>query len=430
MAFATNICARNFQVYPSQISKLSALSPGDTILIAPGLYEDVQINFEASGTKSNPIVLTVEEAGSVVFSGKSFLHLKGSFLIAENIHFKDPVPVQSISPIQLKTENSVLRNCIITGFNTKEDDTTDNKWISVYGRNNIVESCSFYDKRNIGCLLVVWLEEGVVPSHKILNNYFYRPSIIRDSDGGKKNGQECLRIGTSQFSMQDGNCLVSGNTFYRCDSEIEVISNKSCNNIYTGNLFLETQGALTLRHGNGSLVKGNFFIGNDKSGTAGIRVIGENHTIVCNYFENIKGIKYQSAICLIQGVKDSPLNRYFQVKNVKISGNIINNCSSGILISYGESEDQSLPVISTSITDNIIINDKTQGIAMSLVDKPYIPEIIYNNNLVYKGSFKNFDTTKVTLPDEKPVYADMQSVWLSIIKSCGAKWDSNKLNKI
>lgn len=427
MFLASNSGAKNYRVVPSQISNLTNILPGDSIFIIPGIYTDVEINFTAFGSESLPVILTTDLPGKVIFNGKSYLHLNGKYLIAENIYFKDPVPIQSVSPVQLKTEYSVLRNCIISGFNTSEDDTTDNKWISVYGKCNTVEKCSFYDKRNIGCLLVIWLEEGIVPNHKILNNYFYRPTILKDENGGKKNGQECLRIGTSHFSMQDAACLVSGNTFYRCDSEIEVISNKSCNNIYTGNLFLETQGALTLRHGNGTLVKGNFFIGNNRVGTAGIRVIGENHTIVCNYFENTTGINYQSAICLIQGVENSPLNRYFQVKNVKISGNIINNCSSGFMISYGEAEDQSLPVILTSITDNIIINSNNKGTAITWVDKPYSPEITFNNNHVFGADFWNFDNLKVTISSEKPKFADVQNTWKNILKYSGSQWDDSKL---
>ena len=40
------------------------------------------------------------------------------------------------------------------------------------------------------------------------------------------------------------------NFFDRCDGELEIISSKSCDNIYRGNTFLNCAGMLTLRHGN------------------------------------------------------------------------------------------------------------------------------------------------------------------------------------
>jgi poly(beta-D-mannuronate) lyase len=44
----------------------------------------------------------------------------------------------------------------------------------------------------------------------------------------------------------------------------------------------------TLRHGNGCLVEGNFFIGNHKRGSGDIRIIGENHAIINNYIEGVE----------------------------------------------------------------------------------------------------------------------------------------------
>ena len=44
-------------------------------------------------------------------------------------------------------------------------------------------------------------------------------------------------------------------SFDRCDGEVEIISSKSGGNIYRGNLFLQSRGTLTLRHGDGNLVE-------------------------------------------------------------------------------------------------------------------------------------------------------------------------------
>ena len=98
-----------------------------------------------------------------------------------------------------------------------------------------------------------------------------------------------------------------------------IISSKSCENIYRGNTFLDCAGTLTLRHGNRCVVEGNFFLGHHKKGTGGIRVIGENHTIINNYIEDVE----QGAIWITAGIPDSPLNGYFRARGCTIAFNTI-----------------------------------------------------------------------------------------------------------
>lgn len=407
---------------PSELITLKNLNPGDEVIISSGVYDSKKMHLNATGAESKPILLKAERAGTVIFTGESTLLLSGSYIVVSDLHFKDPKPIGSKSPIEMRTNDSKLQNCVISGVNTKEDDSTDNKWVSIYGQRNTVEHCSFIDKKNIGCLLVVWMESGIIPRHKILNNYFSRPTTLLESDGSKKNGQECIRIGTSDYSLNRAECLVANNTFYRCDAEIEAISNKSCFNKFSNNLFLESQGALTLRHGNNSLVEGNFFIGNNREGTAGIRVIGDHQILKNNYFENIRGSNYQAAICLIQGVVNSPLNRYFQVKDSRVEGNIIKNCYNGIVISYGSSEDQSLPVISTEIVQNTIYNDNQSNYSIVWIDTPQTPDVTFINNTIYGGKTKNFDSKLSPQTTIRPSISDVSNIWLAIKSNSGAEW--------
>lgn len=83
-----------------------------------------------------------------------------------------------------------------------------------------------------------------------------------DQGGEELNGQEIIRIGTSDVSMTTAAVTVRGNIFEKCNGEIEIISNKSCGNVFTNNLFLNCKGTLTLRHGNNCTVAGNYFFGN------------------------------------------------------------------------------------------------------------------------------------------------------------------------
>jgi poly(beta-D-mannuronate) lyase len=63
--------------------------------------------------------------------------------------------------------------------------------------------------------------------------------------------------------------------------------------------------------------KETFFIGHHKRGTGGIRVIGENHTIINNYIDGVEN----GGFWLTAGVTDPKLVEYFQVTNCLIAFN-------------------------------------------------------------------------------------------------------------
>jgi poly(beta-D-mannuronate) lyase len=98
------------------------------------------------------------------------------------------------------------------------------------------------------------IEVGSSPNrHLIDHNHFGpRPPLGR-------NGGETIRVGYSHQSMSNSCTTVEHNLFDRCDGELEIISNKSCENVYRFNTFLDCAGMFTLRHGNRCLVEGNFF---------------------------------------------------------------------------------------------------------------------------------------------------------------------------
>src|SRR5256885_1452512 len=97
-----------------------------------------------------------------------------------------------------------------------------------------------------------------------------------------KNGGEPIRVGYSFQSMFSSKTTVEKNLFERCDGELEIISNKSCDNVYRNNTFLQCAGFFTLRHGNRCTVDGNYFLGKGKKGSGGVRIIGEDHAVTNN----------------------------------------------------------------------------------------------------------------------------------------------------
>ena len=95
------------------------------------------------------------------------------------------------------------------------------------------------------------------------------------------------------------------------------------------------------------------------SGTGGVRVIGEDHIIRGNHFENLTGDDARSTICLMMGIPDSPLNRYFQVQRARIENNLIIDCQHPILIGLSDDKKASLAPSETVFDGNRCVCPKS-----------------------------------------------------------------------
>jgi poly(beta-D-mannuronate) lyase len=296
--------------------------PGDTYVLDDGTYPDAQIRFEAMGTENAPITLKAQTPGKVVFTGDSYLEIGGEWLIVEGFLWTDGWNQSLDQVISFRAgssqpaRNSRVTQCAIVDY-SPPDPSTDRDWIGMYGSDNRFDHNYLAGHSNKGVTLVVWRSNNVEDRHLIDNNHF----AFRASGGGE-NGWETIRIGTSEDSLSSSKTVVEYNLFEECNGEVEIISNKSGENIYRYNTFLRCDGMLTLRHGNDCIVEGNVFLGEDVSGSGGIRVIGENHTIINNYIERTTG-RQGGAIAVYAGVENSPLNEYFVADGTFIGNNTI-----------------------------------------------------------------------------------------------------------
>ena len=201
--------------------------------------------------------------------------------------------------------NSRITEIVIDGFNNPERTESD-YWVSMYGKNNRFDHNSLIGKGNRGVTLAVRMntEASRENGHIIEYNYF-GPRQTLGSNGG-----ETLRIGTSHYSREFSNTIVQYNYFDRTGGELEIISSKSCGNEFRGNVFFESQGTLTMRHGHYTLVEGNYFLGNRVPNTGGIRIINENQTVRNNYLSGLTGHRFRGALVIMNGVPNGPINRY------------------------------------------------------------------------------------------------------------------------
>jgi poly(beta-D-mannuronate) lyase len=306
LLLAANASAADYRAAnAAELAQLAPkLSPGDVVTLADGEWRDQAVAFRAHGTEEKPITLRAATPGKVVLVGKSTLVIDGDWLVVSGVVARNgDGPAEGIA---IKgTHNRLTESAMIGG--------TYKHFLRMWGTDSRVDHCYFDGKTSGEPTFQVEVAEATPNRHRIDHNHFGpRPPLGR-------NGGETMRIGYSGQSMWNSRTLVEQNLFDRCDGEIEIISSKSCENIYRANTFLDCDGMLTLRHGNRCLIDGNFFLGHHKKGSGGIRVIGEDHVIVNNYFEGLT----KGAFWITSGVPHSQLVQYFQARRCTIAFNTV-----------------------------------------------------------------------------------------------------------
>lgn len=333
--------------------------PGDTIILADGEWRDFPIVFTGTGTAAKPITLTVQTKGKVVLTGQSNLRIGGRHLLVSGLVFKNGAsPTTEV--ISFRRDSKTLASdtrvteVVIDGY-SKVDRRAEDIWVALYGTGNRVDHSHFEGKTNSGVTLAVIRRAGdpLDNRHRIDHNYFGpRPPL-------GSNGGETIRIGTSEESLSASNTIVERNIFDRTSGEVEIVSVKAGGNILRENLVLEAQGAFVLRHGNGNLVERNIFLGKGVSDTGGVRVINRDQIVRGNYFEELAGTSFKSAISVMNGVPNSVINRYHQVVNARIEGNSIID-SARITLAAGADAERSAAPMDSRFERNLIVGAKGQ----------------------------------------------------------------------
>jgi hypothetical protein len=305
---------------------LQTAQPGDILTMTDGNWTNQRIQFAGNGTSGAPITLRAQTPGQVVLNGNSKINISGNWLTVDGLRFEGGALAADDHVVEFRgskgeANNSRITNSAIVDYNPTSVDTR-YFWVSLYGQNNRVDHNYFKGQTHSGVTLTVWRSDQGPDYHQIDNNYFgERPVPVNPSDS---NGFETIRIGTSTDSLTNSYTVVENNLFEKTNGEVEAISNKSGNNTYRYNTFREVAATLTLRHGNDTLVEGNFFLGQDVNGSGAIRVIGERQKIVNNYIANVDD-RAGGAISISAGVPNSPLSGYYQVKDAVIAHNTIVN---------------------------------------------------------------------------------------------------------
>jgi poly(beta-D-mannuronate) lyase len=352
--------------------------PGDTIVLANGVWQDFEIVFRGMGTAEQPITLTAQTKGKVIISGASNLRLSGEYLVVSGLVFKNgQSPTGEVIAFRANSStlanNSRVTQTVIDDFNKAERFETD-IWVSLFGKNNRFDHNHLVNKKNRGVTLAVRLDSEASRDnhHRIDHNYFGpRPNL-------GSNGGETLRVGTSHFSLSDSSTVIENNVFDRCDGEVEIISIKSGANIIRNNLIFESKGAVVLRHGNNNVVEDNVFLGNGVDHTGGVRVINEGQIIRNNYFEGLTGHRFGGALVIMNGVPNSSINRYHQVNHARIENNTFID-SNNIQLAAGADAERSARIVDSMIANNVFYSSQARDIFTVYDD---ISGITFTNNII------------------------------------------------
>jgi hypothetical protein len=258
------------------------LRPGDIIELADGTYDTGGISMEISGTAAEPIIIRAANRGGAILAGESYFNLRRSaHIVIEGFRFTS----NRYTVIKLEACNNIriTRNT----FQLAEEEGQNGKWVYIGGvwddqtllsHHNRIDHNTFRDKHQLGNFITIDGGDNVSQNDRIDHNYFYNIGPRHDNE------MEAIRVGWSQLSLTDGFTVIEYNLFEDCDGDPEIISVKSCKDTVRYNTIRSSQGTVSLRHGDGSVVHDNYFLGEGKEGTGGVRVYARYHKIYNNYF--------------------------------------------------------------------------------------------------------------------------------------------------
>jgi poly(beta-D-mannuronate) lyase len=254
-------------------SALAGAVPGDVIEVADGTYStsDV-IAITKAGTAKDPITVRAQHVGKAtvtgsggftIGSGTSYVVLSG-FRLTGSRALSIPAGAAHVR---------ITRNLVQISGSAQY-------WLTVAGDDAQIDHNTFQHKPTLGNFIeVVGPGSAMAQRTWIHHNYFLDQSY----SGG--NGGESIRVGLSGRQHSAAHAVVENNLFEKCDGDLEVISVKSTSDIIRYNTLRDSDGTITLRHGWGSLVEGNYLLG----GETGIRIFGNDHTVINNVVQNSTG---------------------------------------------------------------------------------------------------------------------------------------------
>jgi poly(beta-D-mannuronate) lyase len=262
---------------------ISAAQPGDCIAMADGGYTFPVIG--AKGTAAAPIVISaVNPLKATVSTGDLKLE-NAAHVVVQGISWTGNGTIWLTD-----TDHGRISRFRIQRMETAADlQSHDLAWITVFGPGSQycrIDHNDFGPQKQKGNMILVTGDEDKVmmAQHtRIDHNHFH------DVNYGGGNGWETIRSGADTLSFASAFTIIEHNLFTKDANDPEVISIKSSDNIVRYNTLRASAGQFVFRHGNRSLMYGNYVLGDGVAGSKGLRINGGQHKIFNNYIEGVGG---------------------------------------------------------------------------------------------------------------------------------------------
>jgi hypothetical protein len=362
---------------------LSEARPGDVIELSAGTWSSGGfISVTEGGVEGFPVTIRAAVPGQVTFVGDThFSFKKTAHAVLEGFVF------ETSGGTLVKTEASHHIRISRNVFRPNEIDS--GKWILIGGSHDLAEPFSsnnridhnlFDGKSQPGNFITI---DGSASPNAISSTYDrIDHNHFRDTRPRITNGKEAIRVGWSAMSRTSGFTLVEANLFEDCDGDPEIISVKTNDNVIRQNTFVRSAGTLSLRHGDRNTVEGNFFFGEGKAGTGGVRLYGDDHRVYNNYFQGLTGTRWDAPIAVTNGDADyttsTDLTRHYRPRRAQVVFNTFVDNQYGVEIGYVGSS-YALPPSDLVIANNLVV-----GSTNSLIDVRTAPNgISWSGNVLH-----------------------------------------------
>ncbi len=421
LSFASGSIAQdlytNFNDFKEAVIRAQA---GDEIILAAGRYEAESITLESIiGTMEEPIVIRAEKIGADTLDNGTYFDFRNcSYITVQGFVINI---TEKATTFKLQASNNIrITQNVFNGEGEayyKEEDPggelerNSSLWISIQGHwddditmshHNRIDHNLFMNKHTLGNMIRTdGTAELFVSQYDVIEyNHFYNMGPRAENE------MEAVRLGWSAMSESDGYTRFTNNLFEACNGDPEIISVKCNKNTISHNTFRRCRGTLSLRHGNESVVEGNFFFGEGEEGTGGVRIYGSDHSIINNYFEGLTGTRWDAPITLTEGDAEegsSGLTKHFRIERALIANNTLVNNIHGIEIGFDNNGNYSKPPRDVIMAYNAIVGDTNAFV--KYINAPenmtWVSNIAYPSEDAFLGEGVSFteDELKVLNPD-------------------------------
>jgi hypothetical protein len=371
------------------LEAVSTAQEGELIVLANGTYEakkkkDTTFS-NLKGTANKPIIVCAEEVGKVTLKGlvgyrfENCKHLtwygfKHEHDAADGVTFNGGED-NRFARCEVKLVDFVEKN-------GKKKFQGKNHWLRINNCKRMkVDHCKFHQKSTAGHFIDVLFDDGkdigfndgpvIEYNHFLHQNLGDHPELWPKGKKYGDAGGEAIKVGLAGKCRTYYRVIFRYNYLEECNGDGEIISNKSCGNIYYHNTIVnkkktDQSGSLTLRHGDSTAVLGNYFEG------CGLRVFGADNLIANNHFtrnsvkdsnrwpliiNNGKWEKEDGQVKL-GGKRPKSTSRHEQVVNNNIILNTFANGdgTAGIIVRWGKGD--GLSPTGNRFSGNIITSEK------------------------------------------------------------------------